>query len=64
MLFLNGIASWRVRIAITALFQRGVAGALADAVDGALHLAHAGADRGQRVGDGEAQVVVVVRRTG
>ena len=33
------------------LFQRGVAGALADAVDGGFHLAHAGANGGQRVGD-------------
>ena len=42
------------------LFERGVAGALADAVDGALDLARAGAHRGQRVGRGQAEVVVAV----
>ena len=42
------------------LFQRGVAGALADAVDGAFDLPRAGADAGQRVGHGQAQVVVAV----
>ena len=43
------------------LFHRGVAGALADAVDGALDLARAVAHGGQRVGDGHAEVVVAVR---
>ena len=43
------------------LFERRVARALADAVDRALDLPHAGADRGQRVGDGEAEIVVAVR---
>ena len=38
----------------------GVAGALAVAVDAALHVARAGGDRGQRVGDGAAGVVVGV----
>ena len=44
------------------LFERGVAGALADAVDGALDLARAGLHRGERVGHREAQVVVAMRR--
>ena len=43
------------------LFERGVAGALADAVDGALDLAGAAIDAGERVGDGHAEVVVAVR---
>src|SRR6185437_13900573 len=43
------------------LLQRGVAGTFADAVDGGFDLTHAGTDRRQRVGDREAQVVVVVR---
>ena len=42
------------------LLERGVAGALAEAVDGDLHLARAGLHRGQRVGRGQAQVVVAV----
>ena len=42
------------------LFEGGVAGALADAVDGALDLADAGFDGGEGVGDGEAEVVVAV----
>ena len=42
--------------------ERGVAGPLADAVDGAFHLAGAGFDRGEGVGHGQAQVVVAVRR--
>ena len=42
-------------------FESRVAGALADAVDGAFHLARTGVDGGQRVGDGEAEVVVAVR---
>ena len=42
------------------LFQRRVAGALAEAVDGALDLARAALDAEQRVGDGEAEVVVAV----
>ena len=46
------------------LFERGVAGALADAVDGALHLRGAGAHRGQRVGRGQPQVVVAVHAHG
>src|SRR5579884_2941036 len=41
-------------------FQRGVPRALTDAVDGTLDLPRAGLDRGQRIGDGEAQVVVAV----
>ena len=43
------------------LFQRGVARALADAVDGALDLPDAGGNRGMRVGDGQAEVVVAMR---
>ena len=42
------------------LFERGVAGALADAVDGAFHLAGAVHERGQRVGHRLAEVVVAV----
>ena len=42
------------------LLERRVAGALAEAVDGHLDLARAGLDRGQRVGRGEAEVVVAV----
>ena len=42
------------------LFQRRVAGPLADAVDRDLDLTRAGLDAGQAVGDGEAQVVVAV----
>ena len=44
------------------LFQGGVAGALADAVDGALDLRDAPGDPGQRVGGGVTQVVVAVHR--
>src|SRR5580698_11031325 len=43
------------------LFEGRVAGALADAVDGALDLACAILHSGQRVGDGQAEVVVAVR---
>ena len=46
------------------LFERGIAGALADAVDGALDLQGAPFDRGERIGDGEAQIVVAVGREG
>ena len=42
------------------LFQGGVAGALADAVDGALDLAGTALHGRQRVGHGEAEVVVAV----
>lgn len=42
-------------------FQRAVAGALADAVDGALDLPCAAFDRRQRVGHCQAQIVVAVR---
>ncbi len=43
-------------------FERGVARALADAVDRALHLARAGADGGQAVRHGHAEVVMAMRR--
>ena len=43
------------------LFERRVAGALADAVDRALDLPRAGGDRRERVGDGKPEVVVAVR---
>src|SRR5258706_9777718 len=56
-----------VRIAVVAyahrhddLFERSVAGALADAVDGALNLTGSGGDRGHRVGDSHAKIVVAV----
>src|SRR5256886_995608 len=42
------------------LLECGVAGAFPDAVDRALHLAGAGLDAGERVGDREAQVVVTM----
>ena len=44
------------------LFERGVPGPLADPVDGALHLAGARHHAGQRVGDGQPEVVVAVDR--
>ncbi len=44
------------------LFQRRVAGALADAVDGAFHLPRAGADARERVGNRHAEIVVAVHR--
>ena len=57
-----------VRIAVLAdahrhhdLFERGVAGALADAVDRALDLPDAALNGREAVGDGEAEVVVAVR---
>ena len=43
-------------------FERGVAGAFADAVYGAFDLARAGGDGGERIGDGQAQIVVAMRR--
>ena len=43
------------------LFERRVAGALADAVDRALDLAHAALDGREAVGDREPEVVVAVR---
>ena len=42
------------------LLERGVAGALADAVEAALDLRRAAADRGEGVGDREPEVVVAV----
>jgi len=56
-----------VRIAIVAdahghdqFFERGVACALTDAIDGALDLAGSGGDGGHGVGDGHAEIVVAV----
>ena len=46
------------------LLEGGVAGALADPVDAALHLAGAGTDADEGVGGGEAQVVVAVHGDG
>ena len=46
--------------AMTTSSRAAVAGALADAVDGALDLAGTGGDGGQRVGDGHAEIVVTV----
>mmetsp|Transcript_11203 Transcript_11203/g.28731 ORF Transcript_11203/g.28731 Transcript_11203/m.28731 type:complete len:415 (+) Transcript_11203:471-1715(+) len=43
------------------LLQRGVARALADAVDGALHLARAGHGAGEAVGGAQPEVVLAVR---
>ena len=42
------------------LLERAVAGALADAVDRALHLPGAGEDTREGVGDGQAEVIVAV----
>ena len=42
------------------LFQRRIARALADPVDRALQLAHAGQHGGQRIGDRQPEVVVAV----
>ena len=50
----------RVRSAMTTSSSDGVAGALAEAVDGDLDLPGAGLDAGQRVGRGEAEIVVAV----
>ncbi|MHC2538097.1 hypothetical protein ACVJMY_007666 [Bradyrhizobium diazoefficiens] len=44
------------------LFERGVAGALADAVDGALDLARTADDPGQRIGNGHAEIVMAMDR--
>ena len=44
------------------LFQRGVSGALAEPVDGAFDLPRAGNDAGQRIGDGETEIVVAMGR--
>ena len=44
------------------LFERRVAGALADAVDGALDLARARLHRGQRIGDRQPEIVMAMRR--
>ena len=46
------------------LFERCVAGTLADAVDGALDLAGTGDEGGERVRHGQAEVVVAVDRQG
>ena len=43
------------------LFESGVAGTLADAVDSALHLARAGLDGGQRIRHCKAKIVVAMR---
>src|SRR5690606_12020996 len=43
------------------LFKRGIAGALADAVYRALHLARTGRDRSQAVGHGHAEIVMAMR---
>ncbi len=42
------------------LFERGVAGALSDTVDGAFDLARSSGDGGHGVGDGHAEIVVAV----
>ena len=41
-------------------FQRGIPGALADAVDGALYLTDPVGNRGQRIGDCDAEIVVAM----
>src|SRR6266480_1752794 len=50
----------RVSKVLSTLVQYGVAGALADAVDGALDLADAGAHAGERVRHRHAEVVVAM----
>ena len=55
-------ASARTRSAITNSSSDCVARPLADAVDGALDLRRAGSDAGERVRDGEAEIVVAVDR--
>ena len=59
----------RVRELVAANHQRGgdlfescIAGTLADAIDGALHLSRSALNAGERVGDCHAEVVVAVRR--
>src|SRR5438876_6319638 len=42
------------------LLQRGIAGALADAIDGAFRLSRSGAHSRQRVRHGESEIVVAV----
>ena len=63
-----GLDSGRERHAVFAHFQRhhdfferGVAGALPDAVDGALDLTRAGEHAGQRIRDRETEIVVTMR---
>src|SRR6185312_11797335 len=64
-----GVDAGLIRIAVIAglhdhdyLFERAVAGALADAVDGAFDLAGARSYGGEGVGDGEAEIVMAVYR--
>src|SRR3569833_106620 len=64
-----GVDAGLIRIAIIAglhdhdyLFERAVAGALADAVDGAFDLAGSGSYGGERIGYGEAEIVMAVYR--
>ena len=42
------------------LLEGAIAGAFADAIEGALHLPGPGLDGGQRVGDGQPQVIVAM----
>ena len=58
----NGSTSLRTSYRHHDLFERGVAGPLADAVDGAFDLPRAGVDAGQRVGHRHAEIVVAVHR--
>ena len=44
------------------LFERRIAGALAEPVDGAFDLARAADDAGERIGDREAKIVVAMHR--
>ena len=46
------------------LFQGGISGPLADAVDGAFHLPRTGLDGCQRVCHGQSQIIVAVNRDG
>ena len=54
--------SWRVRTAITTSSSAGIARPLAQAVDGAFHLARAVQHRGQGVGHGQTEIVVAMHR--
>ena len=58
---LDGTRSGRTRADHDDLFERRVARALADAVDRAFDLPYAGRDRGERVGDRQAEVVMTMR---
>jgi hypothetical protein len=59
-LFQYGNLSLRTLIAITTFFERGIARALADAVDGAFDLPRAAGQAGQRIRNRHAEVVMAM----